>query len=212
MVRLRGLALYLMLTVPLVLASCSRPELIPGEERISQTETREAPFQDQATQGTVDVAASTQLQPAQYGSTLPQSDAPLQRFQNLPPGTLVTVRLKKPLYASSLSSEASFEALVVEPVVIRGNTLIPPGASVLGRVESARTSTVKPNRGYVRLALHSVQVGNVRMPLETASLFAREAPLGDDPISVIHLESGRRLTFRLNATASSANQHSEVTQ
>jgi hypothetical protein len=212
MVRLRGLALYLTLTVPLVLGGCSRPELIPGEERISQTETREAPFQDQATQGTVDVAASTQLQPAQYGSTLPQSDAPLQRFQNLPPGTLVTVRLKKPLYASSLSSEASFEALVVEPVVIRGNTLIPPGASVLGRVESARTSTVKPNRGYVRLALHSVQVGNVRMPLETASLFAREAPLGDDPISVIHLESGRRLTFRLNATASSANQHSEVTQ
>jgi hypothetical protein len=212
MVRLRGLAFYLTLMVPLVLAGCSRPELIPGEERISQTETREAPFQDQATQGTVDVAASTQLQPAQYGSTLPQSDAPLQRFQNLPPGTLVTVRLKKPLYASSLSSEASFEALVVEPVVIRGNTLIPPGASVLGRVESARTSTVKPNRGYVRLALHSVQVGNVRMPLETASLFAREAPLGDDPISVIHLESGRRLTFRLNATASSANQHSEVTQ
>jgi hypothetical protein len=212
MVRLRGLALYLTLTVPLGLAGCSRPELIPGEERISQTETREAPFQDQATQGTVDVAASTQLQPAQYGSTLPQSDAPLQRFQNLPAGTLVTVRLKKPLYASSLSSEASFEALVVEPVVIRGNTLIPPGASVLGRVESARTSTVKPNRGYVRLALHSVQVGNVRMPLETASLFAREAPLGDDPISVIHLESGRRLTFRLNATASTANQHSEVTQ
>lgn len=211
MVRLRGLALYLTLTVPLVLTSCSRPELIPGEERISQTETREAPFQDQATQGTVDVAA-TQLQSAKYGSTLTQSDASLQRFQNLPPGTLVTVRLKKPLYASSLSSEASFEALVVEPVVIRGNTLIPPGASVLGRVESARTSTVKPNRGYVRLALQSVQVGNVRMPLETASLFAREAPLGDDPISVIHLESGRRLTFRLNATASTANQHSEVTQ
>jgi hypothetical protein len=212
MVRLRGLAFYLTLMVPLVLAGCSRPELIPGEERISQTETREAPFQDQATQGTVDVAASTQLQSSKYGSTLTQSDASLQRFQNLPPGTLVTVRLKKPLYASSLSSEASFEALVVEPVVIRGNTLIPPGASVLGRVESARTSTVKPNRGYVRLALHSVQVGNVRMPLETASLFAREAPLGDDPISVIHLESGRRLTFRLNATASSANQHSEVTQ
>jgi hypothetical protein len=211
MVRLRGLAFYVTLMVPLVLAGCSRPELI-SEERISQTETREAPFQDQATQGTVDVAASTQLQPAQYGSTLPQSDASLQRFQNLPPGTLVTVRLKKPLYASSLSSEASFEALVVEPVVIRGYTLIPPGASVLGRVESARTSTVKPNRGYVRLALQSVQVGNVRMPLETASLFAREAPLGDDPISVIHLESGRRLTFRLNATASTANQHSEVTQ
>ena len=117
MVRLRGLALYLTLTVPLVLTSCSRPELIPGE-RISQTETREAPLQDQATQGTVDVAA-TQLQSAKYGSTLTQSDASLQRFQNLPPGTLVTVRLKKPLYASSLSSESSFEALVVEPVVIR---------------------------------------------------------------------------------------------
>ena len=210
MIRLRGTALYLTLTVPLVLAGCSRPELIPGEERISQTETGEAPFQNQATQGTVD--ESTQLQPAKYGSTLPQSDAPLQRFQNLPAGTLLTVRLKRPLYASSLSSEASFEALVAEPVVIRGNTLIPTGASVLGRVESARTSTVKPNRGYVRLALQSVQVGNVWMPLETASLFAREAPLGDDPISVIHLESGRRLTFRLSMIANKPNEHSEVTQ
>jgi hypothetical protein len=212
MIRLRGLALYLTVTVPLVLAGCSRPELIPGEDRISQTQTREAPFQDQATQGTVATAASTQLKSAKYASTLPQSDAPLQGLQNLPPGTLVTVRLRKPLYASSLSSESSFEALVVEPVVIRGNTLIPPGASVSGRVESARTSTVKPNRGYVRLALQSVQVGNVRMPLETASLFAREAPLGDDPISVIHLESGRRLTFRLSTIDNKANQHSEVTQ
>jgi hypothetical protein len=80
---------------------------------------------------------------------------------------------------------------------VAGNTIIPKGARVDGRVESAQTSKIKADRGYVRLALQSLELGDRRVPVQTASLFAHEAPLGDAPISIIHLEKGRRLTFRL---------------
>ena len=139
-------------------------------------------------------------------------NVPFHEIGNLPAGTLVSVRLKTPVYASTSASETSYEAVVVEPIVVGGDTMIPKGANVTGRVESARTSNIRPNRGYVRLALQSVEVGDHRLPLQTASLFAREAPLGDDPISVIHLEKGRRLTFRLNQTVSPSSQHAQLTR
>ena len=145
------------------------------------------------------------------GASTSAQSPPAHYFQNLPAGTLVAVRLKKPVYASTSASESSFEALVVEPVVVGAHTLIPKGAMVAGRVEAARTSNIKPNRGYVRLTLDSVEVGEHRVPLQTASLFAREAPMGDDPISVIHLEKGRRLTFRVAETPIASNQYAQGT-
>jgi hypothetical protein len=120
------------------------------------------------------------------------------------------VRLKTSVYASISPSEGFFEAVVEQPLVVDGTTLIPKGASVAGRVESAQTSRIKPNRGYVRLALQSVDLGDRRIPMQTASLFAREAPLGNQPISVIHLEKGRRLTFRLADTAETSKTPSHV--
>ena len=98
----------------------------------------------------------------------------------------------------------------MEPVVVEGNTLIPSGTSVAGRVEAARSSKLKPNRGYVRLALKTVQLGGLSVPLQTASLFAREATFGDDPASNIHLEKGRRLTFRLTETAYTSSPHTQM--
>jgi hypothetical protein len=81
--------------------------------------------------------------------------------------------------------------------VVEGNTLIPRDAVVSGRVESARTSKIRPDRGYVRLSLDSVQVDGLAVPVETASLFARHLPASDADSATIRLEKGRRLTFRL---------------
>lgn len=172
--------------------SCSRPGVVPAGS--SQSELHDAALQaeDGSNEG-------SELPPAPTISSAKSAalrDAELVGVEHLPPGTLLVVRLKRPVYASA-SPETHFEAVVDQPVVVGGNTLIPKGASVAGRVESAQTSRIKPNRGYVRLALQSVSVGDRRVPVQTASLFAHEAPLGDAPISVIHLEKGRRLTFRL---------------
>ena len=206
---LRGLGGLALMAAVLSASNCSRPDVIPTDHT-EQTQPPDAPFQDQGGQVLSGAAVSPRPSAVSGASTSAQNP-PAHYFQNLPAGTLVAVRLKKPVYASTSASESSFEALVVEPVVVGAHTLIPKGAMVAGRVEAARTSNIKPNRGYVRLTLDSVEVGEHRVPLQTASLFAREAPMGDDPISVIHLEKGRRLTFRVAETPIASNQYAQGT-
>ena len=64
----------------------------------------------------------------------------------------------------TLASNGTFEALVDEPVVVEGNKLVPRGHYCSGRVESARSSSVRRDRGYVRLALDSIRIGDVDLP------------------------------------------------
>ena len=189
---------------------CSRPDVIPGDPNSAQSDIPASSLQPASDQ-TVPELSSTgvrwpRLRTAAIGNDLGGNVA------ELPAGTLLTVRLKTSVYASTSPSEGSFEAVVELPVVVDGSTIIPKGASVAGHVESAQTSKIKPNRGYVRLALQSVDLGDRRVPVQTASLFAREAPLADQPISVIHLEKGRRLTFRLAQTADTSTPPAHSTR
>ena len=84
----------------------------------------------------------------------PETGLPFHDSQNLPAGTLLTVRLKYLIAAQNPAANGTFEALVDEAVVVEGNRLVPRGAVVEGRVESARASDVRRNGGYVRLALN----------------------------------------------------------
>lgn len=178
---------------------CSRPDVVPGEPNSTQTELPVSSLQPASDQTAPQLSrAGVHWPPSRRSATGNDVRADAQ---GLPAGTLLTVRLKTSVYASTSPSEGSFEAVVEQPVVVDGQTVIPKGVSVAGRVESAQTSRIKPNRGYVRLTLQSVDLGDRRVAVQTASLFAREAPLGNQPISVIHLERGRRLTFRLADTA-----------
>jgi len=182
---------------PMVLASlcallgevgCSRPTGVPTADT---TPADQAPFNDHGS----GAAGPSAVEPsaAQPGGSS-QTGLPFHDSQSLPAGTMLTIRLKGPVTVGDSAAEASFEAVIDEPVVIEGNTLIPRGTAASGRIESARISKVKPNRGYVRLALESVQIGGLDVPVQTASLFARQTPQND---AVIRLEKGRRLTFRL---------------
>lgn len=207
MARRRRFDLWPLLAVCIALLAtwgCSRPVSVPTDQSTARTPQ---PFQDEDTGTKADSAGSGE--PAKDSGPPAQNNLPFHDSQNLPAGTLVTVRLKTPVYANGSNPHASFEATVVEPVVVEGNTLIPTGASVAGRVESARTSKVQPNRGYVSLALQSVQLGGLSFPVRTANLFAREAPLSDGA-SMIHLEKGRRLTFRLTEAAYTSNQRAQL--
>jgi hypothetical protein len=119
--------------------------------------------------------------------------SPIQKSDLIPAGALLTVRLRVPLVAGS----GSFEALLDEPVMVDGNILISRDAIVRGEVESAHVSKTSPDRGYVRLTLSSVQVDGVSVPIQTASLFARQLSTAPAHSVTILLEKGRRLTFRL---------------
>lgn len=174
-----------LIVVLLCLAACSRPAGGPAEGALQDTA---APFR------TADPGDTS----GEYVSP-PEKGLPFRDSQSLPAGTLLTVRLSSAITAGTSISANSFEGVVDEPVVIDGNTLIPRGATVIGRVQSARISSVKPNRAFVRLALQSVHIGDLDIPIQTASLFTRETPQSDE---LIRVENGRRLTFRLSDSLS----------
>lgn len=182
-VRKRHGLVWLMFIALLCVAACSRPAGIPTA---GSTQGNQAPFQ-------ADGGDSSSLSPLPKASS--ESGLPFHDPQNLPSGTMLTVRLESAVTAGDTISENSFTATVDEPVVIEGNMLIPRGTTVAGRIESARISKVKPGRAYVRLSLESLHVGGLDVPVQTASLFARPTPPSDD---LVHLEKGRRLTFRLS--------------
>jgi hypothetical protein len=110
---------------------------------------------------------------AQNPASNSETGLPFHDPANLPAGTLLTVRLKSSISAENPGANGIFEAVVDDPVVIEGNRLVPRGATVVGRVASARASRVKRNRGYIRLALDSIHFAGVSLPIQTSSLFAR---------------------------------------
>jgi|SRR5215469_1371222 len=166
---------------------CSRPTPdLPAE---SATQGNATPFQGQTA---TDVATTSQASSVGEQDTSP----PFQNSDVVPAGSLLTVRLKAPLDAVS-GSRTAFEALLDEPVTVEGNPLIPRDAVVSGEMESAQVSKTRPDRGYLRLTLTSVQVDGVSVPIQSASLYVRRQPSDAGAPIAIRLEKGRRLTFRL---------------
>lgn len=168
-------------------AGCTSPTPgLPNEGASSAT-----PIEDRAhdSKGTSPQAAAL-IQKSVVGN-----DLPFGSTEVLPSGTLLSVRLKSPLTAQAQESNTRFEAIVDDPVILDGNTLIPRGAVVSGRVGQVRISTVRPDRGYVRLTLESLNLDGLDLPLKTANLFARQKS-GDLKSGTIRLEKGRRLTFQ----------------
>ncbi len=180
-------------------SSCSRPVGLRPEDS-AQADQREAPFQDSASASD----ASTENAPASSAKGIKAESAPPFRdAQDLPAGTLITVRLKNDLSSDYTGESLTFGAVVDEPVQVEGNVVLAQGAGVAGRVESTRTSLVKRNRGYIRLTLDAIDFEGRKLPVQTSSLFVHgiltRAANGksDNPSQAVHLESGRRLTFRL---------------
>ena len=127
-----------------------------------------------------------------------QQTLPFQPSQEIPAGTLLSVRLQTPINGRVPIMEDVFEAVVDRAVEVNGNTLIPTGATVAGHVESVFVSQMEPRRGYVGLELDSVRIGDVNIPLQTSNLFARQTSSKVVNKSAVRLERGHRLTFRLS--------------
>ncbi len=200
-----GQTTCLILLALLGVSGCNGPASVPSDESSAPTDQHQAPFHDEASQPVVSSSAKllNASDQAAKPDTLPFQD------ENLPPGTLVTVSLKGPISAGSASMHNTFDAVVDEPVVIGGNTVIARGTIVSGRVQSVRTSKVEPYRGYICLALASIHVGGIEVPVQTADLYARQSLTTSKSSSVIRLEKGRRLTFRLTEPAYVSSQRAQ---
>ena len=195
----------LLLLLSLGLVSCSRPGGAgENKEPVEQT----APFQgapETTTAGPSDPTIAIPQDVPSRPNAVPFADP-----QTLAAGTLLNVRLDDAISTLGLGNDA-FTAVVDEPVVVDGVTVVPRGATVEGRIESAVASQIKRNRGFVRLTLNSIEFGGRELPLQTSSLFARGRTTGTPTVqgvsaTTVTLERGRRLTFRLTGPVSITNQ------
>src|SRR5215475_4960105 len=93
----------------------------------------------------------------------------------IPAGTPLGIRLQNSVSSASANSGDRFDAVIDEPVVINGTTVIPQGATATGRVVTAKSSGRLHKPGYLRLALASVTVNGKDVPVQTSSVFAQGA-------------------------------------
>ena len=107
--------------------------------------------------------------PAQKEGISP-SESLVPRSSNLPAGTAFTVRLQSAVSSANSQSGDSFEAVLDEPIVIQGQTIVPRGTVVTGRVVAAKPSGRLQSPGYLRLTLASMTLNGKSVVLTTSTL------------------------------------------
>ena len=93
----------------------------------------------------------------------------------VPAGTVIAVRLQNAVSSATANPGDKFDAVLDEPLVVKGETVAPRGAAVTGRVVEAKSSGRLHSSGYLRLTLASVEVSGKSVPVQTSSLFAKGA-------------------------------------
>jgi hypothetical protein len=99
------------------------------------------------------------------------SEARVADSVTIPAGTPVSVRLQNAVSSVSARPGDEFAAVVDEPIVVEGRTVVPRGAEVTGRVVAARSSGRLHNSGYLRLALATIALNGRATPVHSSSVF-----------------------------------------
>jgi hypothetical protein len=150
------------------------------------------------------------LSPKEDAKNLPFNDSahsdgisPTQAFasSSIPAGTAIVVRLQSPLSSAEARLGDQFQAVLDEPVVVQGQTVVPSGTAITGRVLAAKFS-VPREPGYLRLTVSSMVLNGKAVEVHTSSVFAKgssrePARSGARPANDVQFSTGRRLTFRL---------------
>ena len=114
----------------------------------------------------------------------------------LPEGKPIAIRLRAELSSASAKVGDSFDASTDAAMDDEGQTLVPRGAAVVGRVLAAKRSDGKEN-GYLRVALVSVQLRGKTVLVDTSSVFAKGGARDGGPARDVVFTPERRLTFHL---------------
>ena len=140
-------------------------------------------------------------------SRIPSSDSAGARLHE---GSSIAIRLLTPVSSASSHAGDTFEATLDEPIVVAGQTAVPRGATVVGRVLAAKAAGPSHNPGYLRIALVNLALDGKRVAIETSSLFVKGGPHGQRDRAQpgtnafvaggkneVGFDAERRLTFRL---------------
>jgi hypothetical protein len=148
----RTAAMSSIVLIGLTLAGCSQREGLPTTED-NATADQHLPFEGTSDKGGI----------FPTGSLTPTA---------IPAGTPLTVHLQSSLSSATSRSGDSFEVLLDEPIVVRGQTVAPRGATATGKVLEARASRLQ-DPGYMRLALTSISLNGKSYPIQTSSIFVK---------------------------------------
>jgi len=108
----------------------------------------------------------------------------------LPPGTVVTVRLKNALSSATALPNDTFEAVLEEPVLFNGQVVAERGTAVTGRVIEAKPMTPTRTPGYLRLAISSIVIHGKTSSVRTSSNFLKGSAPGRKRLPVPILNEG----------------------
>lgn len=89
----------------------------------------------------------------------------------VPAGTPLTVRLRHSISSATATPGDTFDFTLVEPLIANGKTVVPAGATGVGRVIAARKSGRLHNSGYLRIGVSSLEVEAKQMPVQSSSIF-----------------------------------------
>jgi hypothetical protein len=134
-------------------------------------------------QSSVPVVASGALTPpntsglpferaAQSGGISPTNSV-IPPAAQLPAGTPIVIRLRKPLSSARVHPNESFAAVLEEPLVVEDHVLAETGAIVTGRIVEAKSTHEARTPGYMRLTLSSISIDGKPARIRTSSTFIK---------------------------------------
>jgi hypothetical protein len=162
--------LPIILVLVMVLGCSKAPSNVPADD--ASQNSQQVPFAQNSQQG--NQSASQEAGPENpKNSGIEPSKSLVPAVLSIPAGTPIYIRLQSGVSSRSSRSGDAFEAVVDEPIVVNGETLVARGAQATGRVVEAKPSGRLHASGYLRLTLASIRINGKTIPVETSSVFAK---------------------------------------
>ena len=86
----------------------------------------------------------------------------------VPAGTELELRLKSKVSSNASKAKDPVEAILLAPVVVGGQFLVPAGATVKGIVEEARASAAANERAVLGITFYEIDVGGKKLKIDAS--------------------------------------------
>jgi hypothetical protein len=136
--------------------ACGKETGFPGDDSASAENSQKLPFDREA-----------------QSSGISPTHSLVPTMSRLPEGTPITIHLQDAVSSASSKTGDSFLGTIDDPIVLAGQTAIPRGTGVTGKVLAAKVSGSLHDPGYLRIALVSLNLDGKPVAIETSSIFAK---------------------------------------